>query len=358
MLSKMYNTIYTYTCKPYIDEHMSKSSKNIIWAIVAVTIVGFLFLQNKNELKDMDTVTVGIQTSPAMALVMVAKDKGLFEKEGIRVELKEFTAGKFALEAFLGGSLDFSISGDVPAALAALQGNKFVVPAQVVKKTVNEVRVVALKDSTTSASTTAEEYFKTKKRKLATSIGGGPEFFTYEFLNKLGISKDQVEIISQTPKDMPASIVSGSVDAIAIFDPVAYVAEKQLGQKSITFTDKDIYSELYVIEASESVKENPEKLEKFLRGLVNAEQFVKNNPEEAKAIVMKYTKLDKDTVDGIWSSFDFSIALTPQLLEYWDREAKWAKDTGKVTKETVVPNFKDMIFEAPLRKISPRAVEI
>lgn len=337
---------------------MSKSSKNIIWAIALLIIIGTVLLQSKKDPKDMEIVTVGIQTSPAMALIMVAKDKGLFEKEGIQVDLKEFTAGKFALEAFLGGSLDFSISGDVPAALAALQGNRFVVPAQVVKKTVNEVRVVAVKDGTTTASTTAEEYFKSKKRKLATSIGGGPEFFTYEFLNKLGIAKDQVEIISQAPKDMPAGIVSGSVDAIAIFDPVAYIAEKQLGHKSITFTDKDVYSELYVIEAKESAKENPEKLEKFLRGLVQAELFIKNNPEEAKTIVMKYTKLDIDTIDGIWNSFDFRISLTPQLLEYWNREAEWAKETRKVTKETVVPNFKDMIFDAPLKNISPGAVEI
>ena len=40
-------------------------------------------------------VTIGIQTSPAMALVMVARDKGLFQAQGLDVELKEFTAGKF-----------------------------------------------------------------------------------------------------------------------------------------------------------------------------------------------------------------------------------------------------------------------
>ena len=109
---------------------------------------------------------------------------------------------------------------------------------------------------------------------------------------------------------------------------------------------------------TESVKENSETLEKLLKGLVEAEKFTKNNPEEAKVIVMKYTKLDKETVDGIWNSFDFRIALTPQLLEYLNREAQWAKDTGKVTKETPVPNFQDMIFSAPLKKVSPSAVGI
>ncbi|OGZ77578.1 MAG: hypothetical protein A2256_02345 [Candidatus Staskawiczbacteria bacterium RIFOXYA2_FULL_32_7] len=309
----------------------------------------------KPEQTGLQHVTVGIQTGPANALVMVAKDKGLFEKQGLNVELKEFAAGKDALIAFLGGSLDFSISGDVPVTLSTLAGNKFVVPAQVVGKTKNEVRVVARNENTLD---TADKFFKAKKRKLSTSIGGGPEFFTYEFLNKLGITKDQVEIIAQKPGDMPAALISGSVDAIAIFDPFAFIAEKQLGDKAITFTDESLYSELYVIEAKESVKQDFTTLEKLLNGLIEAEKFTKDNPEEAKIIVIKYTKLDKETIDGIWNSFDFRIALTPQLLEYLNREAQWAIDTAKVTKETVIPNFRDIIFDIPLKKISPSAVEI
>lgn len=326
----------------------------VVLGIIVIAVAGFFIFQ-KPKPTELQHATVGIQTSPAMALVMVAKDKGFFEKQGLDVELKEFAAGKDALAAFLGGSLDFSISGDVPVTLSTLAGNKFVVPAQVVGKTKNEVRVVAKNEV---GLDTADKFFKAKKRKLATSIGGGPEFFTYEFLNKLGITKDQVEIVAQKPGDMPAALISGSVDAIAIFDPFAFIAEKQLGDKSTTFTDESIYSELYVIEAKESVKQDSTTLEKLLKGLIEAEKFTKNNPEEAKTIVIKYTKLDKETVNGIWNSFDFRIALTPQLLEYLNREAQWAKDSGKVTKETVVPNFRDIIFDAPLKKISSSAVEI
>jgi NitT/TauT family transport system substrate-binding protein len=290
-----------------------------------------------------------------MALVMVAEDKGFFEKQGLDVELKEFAAGKDALAAFLGGSLDFAVSGDVPVALSMLAGNTFVVPAQVVGRTKNEVRVVARKEA---GLDTAEQFFKTRRRKLATSIGGGPEFFTYEFLNKLGIAKDQVEIVAQKPGDMTAALTSGSVDAIAIFDPFAFIAEKQMDDKAITFTDESVYSELYVIEAKASVRQDATILEKLLKGLIAAEQFTRDNPEEAKEVVVKYTKLDRGTVDGIWSSFDFRIALTPQLLDYLHREAAWAKDSGKVKPETPTPNFRGAIFDAPLKSVAPSAVEL
>jgi NitT/TauT family transport system substrate-binding protein len=107
-------------------------------------------------------LTVGIQVSPAMTLVMVAEDAGFFDRAGIDVEIKEFTAGKFALQAFLGGSLDIAISGEVPVTLSTLQGNKFRVITQVVERTINEVRVVARREA---GLDTAEGYFGAKRRR-------------------------------------------------------------------------------------------------------------------------------------------------------------------------------------------------
>ena len=174
-----------------------------------------------------------------MALLMVSEDQGFFDKHGVDVELKEFTAGKFALQAFLGGSLDVAVSGEVPVALSTLQGSNFRVVGQVVERTINEVRVVARREP---GLEDASKYFKAKKRKLATSFGGGPEFFTYNFLKKYGIAATEVELISQKPEDMPASLASGSVDAIAIFDPFARFAERSMGDKGVTFADPSIYS--------------------------------------------------------------------------------------------------------------------
>ena len=301
-------------------------------------------------------MTVGIQTSPAMTLVMVAEDEGYFEKAGVEVELKEFTAGKFALQAFLGGSLDLAVSGEVPVTLSTLQGNKFRVIAQVVEKTINECRVVARKEA---GLDTAEKYFGAKKRKLATSFGGGPEFFTYNFLNKHGIGGSQVELISQKPEDMPAALSNGSVDAISIFDPFARLGEVQMGEKGQTFADADIYSELYVVDVMPATLESkPGELRSFIQGLVNAQVFIREHPEESKQVLIKYTKLDKKIVDDIWGNFVFKTALTPLFLEYTAAEAKWAIAKGTFPAGTPVPDFRAVVYPDLLRAIDPAAVTI
>jgi NitT/TauT family transport system substrate-binding protein len=303
-----------------------------------------------------EPVTIGIQTSPAMALVMVAKDKQFFQEEGVDAELKEFTAGKFALQAFLGGSLDFAVAGEVPVTLATLQGERFLVLCQVVEKTIKEVRVVARRDGDLSDPSA---YFKKTKRKLATSLGGGPEFFTYTFLKKIGIKPDEVQIISQQPEEMPFALANGSVDAISVFDPAAFLAEKQLGDKGISFADASAYSELYVLTVKQqTIDKNPAIAEKIVRALVRAQQFIQNSPDDAKNIVVKYTKLERGTVDGIWGNFVFAPAITPQLLEYQNQEAAWAREKGDVARDAPVPDFRSRLYPEPLRKARPEAVRL
>jgi ABC-type nitrate/sulfonate/bicarbonate transport system substrate-binding protein len=299
-------------------------------------------------------VTVGIQTSPAMALVMVAKDQRFFEHEGVDVQFQEFTAGKFALQAFLGGSLDFAIPGEVPVCLSTLQGNKFRVITQVVEKTENEVRVVARRDA---SHTDPASYFKSEKRKLAMSFGGGPEFFTYSFLNHYGIAQDEVELLSMKPEDMPAALQSKSVDAISIFDPFAYIAEERMGEQSVTFANSELYSEFFVLIARQSqIDKDPTIVASIVRGLVKAADFVTEHPESAKSIVQRYTKLDQDIVDGIWPNFIFRPALTKELRTTWDAEVEWAKVTKKVDAEVKTPDWDKLVEPKFLKQVKSDAV--
>ncbi len=306
--------------------------------------------------KEAPPVTVGIQLSPAMALLMVAKDQNFFEDEGLNVELKAFTAGKFALQAFLGGSLDIAVPGDVPTTLAQLQGSRFVILSQVVERTQNEVRMVVRRDA---SATDPATYFRAKRRKLATSFGGGPEFFTYSFFKHYNIDPKSVDIVSQKPEDMPAALRSGSVDAVAIFDPFAYIAEQQMGGGSITFMDPALYSELYLVVAQQDfVSKNPDLARRFLHALVRASDFARSDSASAKKIVAKYTKLDASVVDGIWGNFVFAPALTGQLVEYQKAEAEWAAGKGIVPANSPLPDFKQFINPVPLKEVKPDAVKL
>lgn len=332
----------------------------ILLITLVVILSGCVSEEHKNAPQDTQ-LRLGIQTAPVIAMPMVAYKKGFFKEQGLDVTLQEFTAGKFALQALLSGSIDVATPAEVPPTLALLQGNtgKFVIVGQGVEKTRNEVRVVARRDGNL---TTPEAYFKSKKRKLATSFGGGPEFFTYTFLKKYNLSNlsaPEIEIISQKPEDMPAALASGSVDAISIFEPFAYFGEQRTGD-TITFKNDDLYSELYVFAMSTEFinQHSPETVESFLKALLKAETFIHEHPEEAKDIVVEFTHLERSVLDAIWDTFVFNVTLTPQLVAYMQAEEQWALETGKVPSSVHLPPFSDIIYSAPLRNIKPGAVKI
>ena len=105
--------------------------------------------------------------------------------------MKEFTGGKFALQALTGGSLDLVTPAELPVTLATLNGEKLSVLAEV-NETAGGFPMILRKEGDVF---NAQTYFA-KKRKIATSVGGGPEYFTVDFFKKYNIAPSQYEIVS------------------------------------------------------------------------------------------------------------------------------------------------------------------
>jgi len=285
---------------------------------LAVGTLGACQQQNNKPLR------VGYQNSPAMALIMIADERKFFDAHHVRVDLKEFTAGKFALQAFLGGSLDVAVAGDVPTGLALLQGQHFVAVGEVLKGSHGAIRMV-IRQKGGCQDVTPEKYFWDKHRSIATSFGGGPQYFTARFLNAHNIPLSQVKIISQAPENMVSAVTSGTVDGIAIFDPAAAKAEALLGVDHCTFPDPGVYREHYVIVTRpDELKPKPDaRLRDFMAALRDAERFAAEHPLDAQKIVSQKTKIPADKVQQMWPEFEFGVALDPDLAKLWMAEADW-----------------------------------
>jgi hypothetical protein len=75
-------------------------------------------------------------------------------------------------------------------------------------------------------------------------------------------------------------------------------------------------------------------------------------------VMQRYTKLDPDVIDGIWGEFVFQPALTQSLIDDWNAEAVWAKETGKVPPTTVIPDFRSIVVDRFLRSVQPSSVTL
>jgi NitT/TauT family transport system substrate-binding protein len=334
-----------------------KTLPNLLWVVPIVFVIGSFFLSKQvgQQSNQLPTVKLGLQTTPAVALVIVAVGKQFFKTEGIEVEVKEFTGGKFALQALIGGSLDLVTPAEFPVTLATLNDEKLAILAQV-NETAGAIQMILRKEGD---SFDAQTYFS-KKRRIATSVGASPEFFTADFFKNYDIRKDQYEIVSMKPEDTPIALANGSVDGIAIYEPFVHFAIQQTHHdKVFRIKNDDLYSEVMILVGKrEWILRNEKVVEKFIRALKHSEIFIKDNPEEAMDIVASFTKLDKGALRDIWPTFKLELGLDKRLVPIMEKEAKWAKDTGKVPKEIAMPKFREAIFETPLKEVAPSQVKL
>jgi len=132
-----------------------------------------------------------------------------------------------------------------------------------------------------------------------------------------------------------------------------------MGETGLTFADADIYSELYVVDVMQKIiDEKPEQLKAFLKGLYDAQFYIRDYPEESKQVLIKYTKLEKQIIDDIWENFVFKPAINDLFIEYTTAEAKWAIEKGTFPANTEIPNFRDVLYPDFLQEIESNAVSL
>jgi ABC-type nitrate/sulfonate/bicarbonate transport system substrate-binding protein len=325
----------------------------LLLLVLAAGAYWYINFYGKTTTRSVQQLTVGIQNSPSNSLVIIADQKGFFDTTKVKVTVKQFSAGKLALQALLGqaNDIDIAVCAETPIALSTLGKNRVNVFTEIVNAR-NECRVVCRKDGKLD---TPEKYFS-KKRKLATSQGGSPEWLTYNFVNRYKLDKSKIEILAMLPENMPVALSNKSVDAISIFDPFARVGEKELGENGLTFLNNDI-SSYYVMSAKDStLSQKGEAIEELLKGLLKAEEFIKSNPEEAKKIIAQQTKLDIAIINETWGNYSFILTLNKDLNDLLVAESKWAIETGKYPKETPMPDFNSIIKSDFLKKVAPAKV--
>lgn len=269
--------------------------------------------------------TIGLQLTPTSTLIQIADEKGFFKKNGVEVEIKEFTAGKLALQAMLSSSVDFASPADVPVLLAKAQGNELYTLAEIASNKSESPLVV--KDD---GSRTVEEYFS-KKRKIATSIGGSPEFSLYMFMKTYKIPKENMDVVPLKPEEMIWALSSGSVDGIVIFEPYPTLAEEKIPGLKVFKLPDGVYTTKYLFVGNKQfVDRAPETAWRIVKSLSEAEAFLSANPEESKDIVARKTGFDRQIMDKIFADFEFGLrAPTSALMQNWHNEFAWALDTNK-----------------------------
>ena len=340
------------------NNNNNKKSSNLLLVVIGIVVIlGLIFLvsfmvSEAEEKRDFEDVSISISaTSLLPALIHIADSNGYFLEEGVNVEIKGYSAGKFAFQAMLDDEVDIATVSDPNIVVKSFERNDFMTFTTIVNSA-DHVKVLTRKD--TGIINPAD----LKGKIVATTKGTTAHFSMITFFVFNSLSLDDVELIDLKPGEMVEAIKSKQVDVIFTWEPNIIKAQRSLGEEANLLPNDYGYSATFNLASkTDLISEHPEVFEKIIRALFKAEKFVKQNKQESIEIVAVAVNGTKQDIEELWANYNFNVVLDHSLLLTLEDEARWYVENN-LTDAKEVPNYLDYIHLNTLEKVKPEAIGI
>ena len=231
-------------------------------------------------------VKVGYLHTPAVdGHIFIGQELGSYAKQGLDLELVQFTTGLELFQAMIGGSLDMLATGAVLSNFPARgQGKAFLMnnieygTAQLWVRKDSGIKTIADlkgKQSSTTAGTTAHVFLD---RALRT--------------NK--VDPADVRLVNQRMTEAVTSFVSGAVPAVALWVPFDSVVRKQVPNARMLVDAAAFFPEAAIMGGwatrNDFFEKNQPTLKKVIAGWAEANALITGKPDQAAEMLHKSYK--------------------------------------------------------------------
>lgn len=289
--------------------------------------------------------------SPISGVAIVAKEQGFFDKQGLDVEVSNFTSGKQCLETVMGGAADIATTAEAPTTAATMAQQPI---AFLARMEYSDLKT--LTDASANVATLAD----LKGKRIGFTAGTGGEVYTMAVLKEANLSSEDVTLVNLRPQEMLAALTAGSIDAYNTWEPHISNGQKTLGDKVTQLDTAGIYSETFnIVTTTDYLDDNPVVAEKFMQALIDAEDWMKANREDAITVVAETVDMKREDLAPIWDDYIYEVVLDQKVLDILDTHAAWRLESGNHPDGvTDVPDFKSIIYPEPLKAVAPDRVKI
>jgi NitT/TauT family transport system substrate-binding protein len=326
--------------------------KRVLVVLLMVMALSSVMAGAKKEAAEDDYVfKIGFSLSGSLcgAPLYIALDQGLYAEEGLKFDTNYYSYDN-SLAQITNGNLD----GLVTLMVGLVQPLANGLPVQIPLALHTGCIKILVRGDDPSIKTVAD--LKGKK------LGGGspsasPFLFAKRYLTDKGFKVDgekpDLELIFQNASELPLLLERGIVDAIAINDPTAQIAQDERGFRALVDmgTDEKYKDEFccVVLVRTDVIKTHPEATAKFLRTIQKAARFVQENPDETAQILAdkKYVAGDPLVNARILKTYNYRASVS-QVLPALERNARDMQALGLLKADVDVDALiRDVYVEVP-----------
>lgn len=295
-------------------------------------------------------LVVAVGTWPASAALFVAREQGWFAEEGLDVILEPYPSGHLGLEAMLNGKTDLATVGETPIARAILDDRPVMVVATI-SRIERAILIVARKDRGIGTAVDL------RGKRIGVVPDTTADFFLSIFLTTAYINPEEVQRVEMRTDDVVDALAGGEVDAVCTWAPFTTMALDGLGANGVVLDKPDLYRMSWnLVAGREFILREPEVIERFLRVVIKANEFISRQPDRALTITARAVGLDLPALEKEWADYDLTAVLDQSLILYLEDQGRWmAAQSGVVD---ALPNVLEHIYAGGLNAVQPEAVRI
>jgi NitT/TauT family transport system substrate-binding protein len=273
--------------------------------------------------------------------LVAAMKMGYFNEQGIDVEVVKFAKGPEEIAAMGSGNIDVAQIGHGAHSLAA-KGQ-----AKIFHLDGTSLSDEVLGNKDKGIKTIADLKGKT----VGTSLGTSSEIILNLALASAGMTQADVKIVQMDPSAAVTAMVTGKIDAAAIWSPSTLTVKEKLGDKVVMLANNNTYRDQMVFPSSwictnDYFNKNQDKLVRFTRALLKGQDYKKAHIEEVAGWLATMIEQDpaviKQTIgEGDWpaSKFVYDIAKDGTLKKWYENQQKSFITSGALEKPVDVTTY-------------------
>src|SRR5215475_8614921 len=266
--------------------------------LTCIVLVGSVSL----AVGQLTSVKVGHSSFSDESVLYLARDIGIFKKQGIHIELIYIPGGSVAMQALLGKSLELTLAGGTQLVYAHLKGAEL----RMVGGLNNRLPFVLMgREGITSA-----EQLRNKKVGIS-RFGSNTDFVVKLAATQLGLNpKRDIQVIQVGPQETRmVALKTGAIDATVLGPELVLVSRKFGFNPLLDFVAKGIeYQHAGATARTDYLKSQADVMRRFMRAYVESIHYYLGDREEAVRKTMQFLNVyDRQIVE-------FSFDLQRQAL--------------------------------------------
>jgi ABC-type nitrate/sulfonate/bicarbonate transport system substrate-binding protein len=300
----------------------------------------------------LEPLRIGVVALEGSVPILVAREEGFYERNGLGTETRSYAVGTLALRALMEGEVDVAAGPSEFALVAqALRGEQVRVFACYDK--VDLLSLVCRRDRGILAVTDLAG------RTIGAIKGTSIEFFLDRFLRSSGIDLGSVRIVDcGTVERLQRMMTEGTVDAVVAASPVREALVARFEDNAVVWPVQGGQPVFGLLVARKDwLESNGRRAERLLRSVAQAGDFIRTHRGRAGADVVRTAGFTTAQVTSIWSRNDYELSLDQALVAAMEDEARWmmANHPGPATH---IPDLAQWIWPDALAAVMPRAVTL